>query len=184
MRKLRHIAVSVLCAMGVLLPLQFLGATAAQAVTFTDLTLINGWNGGPFGTAQPSAATIGGIVHLRGAIATFGTNPRPFVLPAPFRPATTVIVPVDLCDAHNGRLVIVPSGGVLVQQEDGDPFSNLQCFISLDGATFAKAAAGFTALAPQNGWTNAPMGTSNAAVRNISGIIHFKGAVSSGSSPV
>jgi hypothetical protein len=123
--------------MGVLLPLQFLGATAAQAVTFTNLTLINGWTGGPFGTARARVAMIGGIVHFRGAIATSGTNSEPFVLPPAFRPATDVYVPVDLCNATNGRLVIQPNGTVTVGQKSGDPFSNAQCFTSLDGASFA-----------------------------------------------
>ncbi len=121
MRKLRHIAVGALCAVGALLPVQFFGATAAQAVTFTNLTLLNGWTAGPFGTGQPSVAIIGGIVHFRGAIATSGTNPEPFVLPASFRPSTNIFVPVDLCNATNGRLDIAPSGAVSVQQQSGDP---------------------------------------------------------------
>jgi len=184
MRKLRHIVVCALCAVGVLLPVQFFGATAAQAVTFTNLTLINGWTAGPFSTGKPAVAIIGGIVHFRGAIATSGTNPEPFVLPASFRPSTNVFVPVDLCNANNGRLDITPSGDVTVQQQSGDPFSNAQCFTSLDGVTFALSAAGFTGLTLQNGWTNAPFGTSNAAVRNVSGVIRFKGAVASGTSGV
>ena len=136
MRKLRHIAVCVLCAVGALLPVQFFGVTAAQAVTFTNLTLLNGWTAGPFGTGNPSVAIIGGIVHFRGAIATSGTNPEPFVLPASFRPATNVFVPVDMCNATNGRLDIAPSGVVTVEAESGN-FSNAACFTSLDGAWFA-----------------------------------------------
>jgi hypothetical protein len=184
MRKLRHIAVCALCTVGALLPVQFFSATAAQAVTFTNLTLLNGWTAGPFSTGQPSVAIIGGIVRFRGAIATSGTNPEPFVLPASFRPSTNVFVPVDLCNATNGRLDIAPSGVVTVEQQSGDPFSNAQCFTSLDGASFALSATGFTGLTLQNGWTNAPFGTSNAAARNVSGIIHFKGAVASGTSGV
>jgi hypothetical protein len=48
--------------------------------------------------------TISGIVHFKGAIATTGSNPVPFTLPSAFRPATAVFVPVDLCNATNGRL--------------------------------------------------------------------------------
>jgi hypothetical protein len=183
MTNLRRIAVCVLCALGALLPVQFLGVTAAQAVTFTNLTLLNGWTGGPFGTGGPSVANIGGIVHFRGAIATSGSNPEPFVLPASFRPAVNVFVPVDLCNATNGRLDIAPSGVVDVEAEGGT-FANAQCFTSLDGVTFALSATGFTGLSPQNGWTNAPFGTSSAAVRNISGVVRFKGAVASGTSGV
>jgi len=183
MRKLRHIAVCVLCAVGALLPVQFFGVTAAQAVTFTNLTLLNGWTAGPFGTGNPSVAIIGGIVHFRGAIATSGTNPEPFVLPASFRPATNVFVPVDMCNATNGRLDIAPSGVVTVAQQDPG-FADAQCFTSLDGASFAPSATVFTGLTLQNGWTNAPFSTSNAAVAFVGGVVHFKGAVASGTSGV
>ena len=37
-----------------------------------------------------------------------------------------------------------------------------------------------TALTLKNGWTNAPFGTSNAAVQTVSGIVHFKGAIATG----
>jgi len=185
MRRLRHIVVCILCAVGALLPVQFFGLTAAQAVTFTNLTLINGWTAGPFSTGSPSVAIIGGIVHFRGAIATSGTNPEPFVLPASFRPSTNVYVPVDMCNATNGRLDIAPSGDVTVQQQNGDPFSNAQCFTSLDGVTFAVSASGFTALTPQNGWTGGPFSTSAPAVSDINGIVHFEGAIAtSGMNPV
>jgi hypothetical protein len=55
-------------------------------------------------------------------------------------------VPVDLCNATNGRLDIAPSGTVSVEQQNGDPFTNAQCFTSLDGVSFAKSATSFTAL--------------------------------------
>jgi hypothetical protein len=32
----------------------------------------------------------------------------------------------------------------------------------------------------QNGWTNAPFGTSNAAVTTIAGVVHFQGAIATG----
>src|SRR4029077_11903429 len=183
MRKLRHIAVCALCTVGALLPVQFLGATAAQAVTFTNLTLLNGWTAGPFSTGPPSVAIIGGIAPSRGAIATSGTNPEPLVLPASPRPSTNVFVPVDLCNATNGRLDIAPSGVVTVQQQDSG-FADAQCFTSLEGVSFATSATGFTGLTLQNGWTNAPFGTANAAVALAGGIVHFEGAVSSGTNSV
>src|SRR6516165_2614096 len=55
------------------------------------------------------------------------------------------------------------------------------------GAAGAQAAqvASFTPLTLKNGWTGAPFGTSNPAVSNISGIVHFKGAIAtSGTNPV
>ena len=80
--------------------------------------------------------TISGIVRFKGAIATTGTNPVPFTLPAAFRPASVVFVQVDLCNATNGRLQIEPAGVVTVQAEGG-AFSNAACFTSLDGVSFA-----------------------------------------------
>ena len=153
------------------------GATFAKSATsFTALTLKNGWTGAPFSTSNPAARVISGIVHLKGAIATTGTNAVPFTLPSAFRPATAVYVPVDLCDATNGRLFIQHSGVVTVEAEGGT-FSNAQCFTSLDGASFAKSASSFTSLTLANGWTGSPFGTSAPAVRTISGIVQFKGAM-------
>jgi hypothetical protein len=109
---------------------------AKSAGLFTPLTLQNGWFNSPFGTAAPAVRAISGIVDLRGAIATSGTNPVPFTLPAAFRPAAVVFVAVDLCDATNGRLQIEPSGVVTVEAE-GAAFGNAACFTSLDGVSFA-----------------------------------------------
>jgi hypothetical protein len=148
---------------------------AKSAASFTSLKLQNGWTNAPFSTSKAAVRTISGIVHFKGAIATSGTNTVPFRLPKAFRPAHNTYVPVDLCNANNGRLVIEPSGVVAVEAETN--FSDAQCFTSLDGASFAKSAASFTSLKLQNGWTNAPFSTSKAAVRKISGIVHFKGAI-------
>jgi hypothetical protein len=42
-----------------------------------------------------------------------------------------------------------------------------------------------TELTLQNGWTNTPYwGTRNAGVTLVSGIVHFKGAIGNGSSPL
>ncbi len=155
-----------------------MGGTAAfaQFVGPTPLTLINGWTNAPFSTSNASVEEVSGIVQFRGAIATSGNNSSPFVMPPGLAPATDVYIPVDLCGAANGRLHITPGGAVDVEAENGT-FSNAQCFTSLDGASYAPAATGFTPLTLINGWTNAPFGTSNAAVENIGGIIHFKGAI-------
>ena len=126
---------AALCAASMLAvtgPIVLLGGAAAQAHTpaphlltnsFTPLTLQKGWTDSPFGTSAAAVRTISGIVHLKGAIATTGTNPVPFTLPASFRPASVVFVPVDLCNATNGRLQIEPTGVVSVQAEGG-AFSN------------------------------------------------------------
>jgi hypothetical protein len=151
------------------------GVSFAKSGTFTALKLKNGWTNKPFGTSSAGARTVSGVVHLKGAIATSGTNPVPFTLPAAFRPATNVFVKVDLCDSANGRLFIQHNGTVTVDVENN--FSDAQCFTSLDGVSYAKSASSFTPLALVNGWTNAPFGTSNAAVRTISGVVQLKGAI-------
>jgi hypothetical protein len=149
---------------------------AKSATSYTPLTLQNGWTNAPFSTSDAAVRTIAGIVYLKGAIATTGTNPQPFVLPTAFRPATEVFVKVDLCSATDGRLQIDPSGTVTVEAEDGT-FSNAQCLTSLDGVSFAKSATSFTPLTLQNGWTDGPDSTSNAAAEDIDGIVHLKGAI-------
>ena len=152
------------------------------APTFTDLVLQNGWTNAPFSTRNAQVAMVGGVVRLRGAIAN-GTTGAAFVLPVGMRPATNTYVPVDLCNATKGRLNIQPNGQATVQAENGT-FTNAQCFTSLEGAQFAPSAGGFTALALQNGWVNAPFSTSNAAAANIAGIVQLKGAIASGTSAV
>jgi len=177
----RHGALALLFSAVLLLALVTVGSTlaVAQFVGPTPLTLTNGWINYSSGTSLATVEQVTGIVQLRGAISTSGTNPVPFTLPAGFRPATAVYVPVDLCNATKGRLFIQTSGVVTVQAEGGT-FSNAQCFTSLDGASFAPQATGFTPLTLVNGWLNAPFSTSNAEAQKINGIVHFKGAISSG----
>jgi len=152
-----------------------------SGLTFTGLTLVNGWTNAPFSTRNAASALSSGIVYLRGAIATTGTNAFPFTLPVGRRPSTSVYVPVNLCGATKGRLFIPTTGAVQVVAENGT-FSNAQCFTSLEGVSFAVSTAGFTPLTLVNGWTNAPFSTRNAAVINIGDTIHFQGAIASGSS--
>jgi hypothetical protein len=129
--------VRLACALGVLVPVWAVGASQAQAATFTPLTLQNSWTNAPFSTRNAAVANINGIVQFEGAIATIQTNPVPFTLPSAFRPQHAVYVPVDLCNATNGRLFIQPSGTATVQAESGN-FSNAACFTSLEGVSFAK----------------------------------------------
>jgi hypothetical protein len=138
MKRIRSIAVGALCALGLIFPVQFLGTSAAQAAIFTPLALGHGWSNGPFGTSSAGVTSISGIVHLKGAIRNTTTDPSmvPFTLPAAFRPGTNRFIPVDLCNATNGRLFIQPSGVVTIQAEGGK-LSNARCFTSLDGASFA-----------------------------------------------
>ena len=178
-RRLRRAAAGAVCAAAVALPL--IGAVSAQAATtavpaYTTLKLVNGWTGYGSGLATPAVANISGIVHLKGGMKTSGTNAVAFTLPVADRPTAEVYVPVDECGATNGRLVIAPSGVVSVAAQ-GNAWNEAQCFVSLDGATFAKTATSFTALTPLNGWISYGGGTASPAARNISGIVYLKGAI-------
>jgi hypothetical protein len=110
---------------------------APNANGFTPLTLINGWTLSPYATSAPAAVVISGVTHLKGAMSTSGTSASPFILPAGMRPKKDVYVPLDLCDAGNGRLHITPSGFTDVEEEDGS-LDYAACFTSLDGASFVN----------------------------------------------
>jgi hypothetical protein len=151
---------------------------------FNALTPINGWAGSPFGTETPAYSNVDGIVQLKGAMQTNGTDPLAFTMPAGSIPSSTVYVQTDLYLAATGRLTIDTAGNVTAQ-DDGGGFVNAPQFTSLEGVSFAVNATGFTALTLQNGWTNAPFGTRNAAVKNDNGVIRFEGAIAtSGTNPV
>lgn len=140
-------------------------------------TLLNGWTAAPFGTRTVKAKIANGVVRLRGAVAS-GSSAIIFNLPANMRPGTTVHVAVDLCSAAGGRLTISPNGDVLVDAEG--PFSDAQCFTSLDGAWFLAAPPGQVALTLVNGWTPAPFGTRAPKAVLIGGVVYFKGALTNG----
>jgi hypothetical protein len=151
---------------------------ALSSSSFTALKLQPGWT--EFDNLYRKAAVrvVDGIVHLEGEIKTAGTNPAAFTLPAGLRPGTNVYILINLCTGSIGRLDITPGGAVTVQPEGTGNWWMVKCGTSLEGASFALSPASYTALTLQNGWMSAPYGTANAAVRNISGIVHLKGAIS------
>ena len=148
---------------------------ALSAKSFTALKLQSGWK--EFGSLYRKAAVrlIGGIVHFEGEIRTAGTKPAAFTLPAGLRPSRNVNVLINVCTGSIGRLHITAKGVVTVRSEEG--VWAVQCGTSLDGATFALSPKSFTALKLKTGWINAPAGTAKAAVRSISGIVRFTGAI-------
>jgi hypothetical protein len=150
---------------------------ALSPSSFTALKLQPGWTEFDNLYRNGAVRVINGIVHFEGEIKTAGTKPAAFTLPAGLRPSTNVYVLINLCTGSIGRLHITPSGAVTVQPEGTGDWWMVKCGVSLDGASFALSPASFTALTLQNGWMNAPYATSNAAVRNISGIVHLKGAI-------
>jgi hypothetical protein len=143
MRRIIRSAFGLLLGAALLVAALAVGSTPALAqfegptpLTLVNLTLVNGCTNAPFNTSNAAVEKINGIVHFKGAVAN-GTNAVMITLPAGFRPLTDVYVPVDLCNATNGRIHIVPSGVVNVEAEGGN-FNNAQCFTSLDGASFVR----------------------------------------------
>ena len=157
------------------------GASFAVASdSFKPLRLRHQWV--PYGadTREPMIRIIGGVVHFQGAMGTTGASHYPFVLPAKYHPAAEVFLPVDLCSASDGQILITPDGTAAVQAETD--FSNAQCFTSLEGVEFAVDSTGFTKLNLLNGWTT-HLGSTDPGARLLNGgIVQLEGAMSAGSS--
>jgi len=155
---------------------------AVSTSGFTPLVLQNGWTHAPYSTSAAAVRGNGqGFIYFMGAIAN-GTSGAAFTIPAGMAPFNDTYVPIDLCNATKGRLLIHPSGLVEVQTEGS--FGNATCFTSLEGAGFASNGFGFSALTPLSGWLTAPYGTTNPQARLFDGIVHLRGAVWNGSSAV
>ncbi len=106
---------------------------------FTSLKLLNGWKNRAFGAATVGARLVSGTVELRGGMSTAGTDDLPFTLPKSLRPGHIVYVPVDLCNAHYGRVEIEPNGESLIEiNAETSTWANAQCFTSFEGASFAR----------------------------------------------
>lgn len=106
---------------------------------FTSLKLLNGWTNRAFGAAAVGGRLVSGTVELRGAMATTGTTELAFTLPKSLRPSHIVYVPVDLCNAHYGRVEIETNGDAFVEiNGETSTWANAQCFTSLEGASFAR----------------------------------------------
>jgi hypothetical protein len=168
-------------------PLRAATATFRQIATqfdaFARPILLNGWFSYPSSTNDPQGALVNNTVHLRGAIATNGTNAFPFQLPPGLRPSADIYVPTNLCNAKKGRLKIDVGGVTTVEAEAGD-WAAAKCFTSLDGISFAVNSASFTNVSLKNGWVRSIYTTRNPAVRNVNGIVRMMGAVQGGSNPL
>ena len=157
---------------------------AVSTTGYSAITLQNGWTA--YGTRNPAATIIGNVVHLAGAIKTAGTNHVAFTLPLGMGPSTNVYLPIDLCNATKGRILIDIGGmATIFAENDATAFSNAQCFTSLEGVSYPltpESMSGFTCLDLQNGWVGMPYSTRMPCVKNDGGIVRLLGAVSSGTS--
>ena len=114
------------------------GSTAAS-LTWTKLSLKNGW--ATEGGARPPAVAIDsfGIVHFRGAMhEPTGNSNNPFRLPLKFRSAKDVYLGLDLNVGNNGQMYLDPKTGQANLEGEGATISQAQQLTSLDGVSFAK----------------------------------------------
>jgi hypothetical protein len=174
--RLLAVGVTVLAAAMMALPAAATAAPASQGVTFTDLTLQNGWTTYPT-TATPAVAIIDGIVHLRGGISnpSVSNSDVAFVLPKRFRPPKYVSVPVDMWQATPGELNIAPDGTTEVISAGAT--SDATQFTSLDGVSFALSAARYTPLRLRRGWHNFDSFYRKPSVGLTGGVVHFAGDI-------
>jgi hypothetical protein len=170
------------------------GFDAAQCMTSLDgveyvfstagyfpMPLINGWSN--YGTRNAALVrTNSDTVHLAGAIKAGGTNPTPFIVSDFLRPSANVYLPVDLCGGRKGYLLVAANGTVTVGVNGAGTWSDVQCFVSLDGLSYSQTASGYTALSLKNGWTNAIFSTRAPAARAVAGLVQLQGAVANGTS--
>ena len=107
---------------------------ALNATGYTALSLGTGW--ATYGSGRaPALSVSGNIVRFQGSMTgTTTAATQPFVIPAGFRPAATVWVPVGLCNAAHGRLQITPAGAVSLSAEVA--FGDATCFTTLEGVSF------------------------------------------------
>lgn len=136
----------------------------------------NGWNSAPFSTRSISFSDVAGVLYLQGAVSS-GSAARIFTLPPNLRPTSEIFAPVDLCNGLSGSLRIAPSGNVSVNATG--PFTDAQCFTSLEGVSFALSA--FAPLNLVNGW-NAASVHNAAAIARSGNIVTFTGLISGGDS--
>ena len=156
--------------------------TSVDGVSFmlgsaTALTPSNGWTNAPYNTRPAAVRNDAGIVKLQGALSG-GTINTLFTLPTNLRPTSQVYIPVDLCNARKGRLAINPNGVTSVHTFGW--LDDARCFTSLEGVSFPIDGSGFTTMMLQNGWASMPpaWGTRAPMAKNVNGIIHFAGAMS------
>jgi hypothetical protein len=153
--------------------------TASTGFKPLPLLLSDGWTSGAGGTSTLKVHKSGSLVRFEGAISGGTANPVAIFPLLSFRSPAVITIAVDMCNATNGRAVITPDGYMSVVAESD--FSNAQCFTSLDGAFFTVNTIGFTPAGPLlNGWEGVPEHWT-PAVKKISGVVTFQGAIRFGS---
>ena len=115
-------------------------AATAAGVTWTSLSLINGWatQNGTYGTGNPKVSLQGGIVYLSGSLAQSTPGNATFaILPASFRPSHNLYITVYTNADTTGTLYIAHSG--VMEAYSGTSCGSgdaAQCFTSLATVSF------------------------------------------------
>jgi hypothetical protein len=115
-------------------------AATAAGVTWTSLSLINGWatENGTYGTGNPKVSLQGGIVYLSGSLAQSTPGNDTFaILPASFRPSHNMYITVYTNGDTSGTLFIAHSGVMEAYSGTACGSGNTaQCFTSLATVSF------------------------------------------------
>lgn len=151
----------------------------ATSVTWTDLTLINGWasSESQWGSGDPAWTVRDGIVYLSGsAQLTTGTSTEVAVLPPAARPAKTQYLTVYTYANTSGIVDVFPDGRVYV---NASSIHNPESFTSFAGLSFPAAATARHQLALENGWkTGLAAWKTGAPAYSVSdGIVHLSGSL-------
>jgi hypothetical protein len=105
---------------------------------YAKQTLLNGWAHASDGTRDVAASVESGVVRFQGSAWTFAGNNafHLLTLPSSARPSVRVSLPVGLCAAAGGRLIVEANGNVTVQPDFAP--SDATCFTSFEGVRFAR----------------------------------------------
>ncbi len=115
-------------------------AATAAGVTWTSLSLINGWTSenGTYGTGNPKVSLQGGIVYLSGSLAQSTPGNSEFaILPSSFRPTHNLYITVYTNGDTTGTVYIAHSGVMEAYSTTACGSGNTaQCFTSLATVSF------------------------------------------------
>jgi len=106
-------------------------------VAWTNFALLNGWVVGCCSSGTPAWGVNGtGILYLRGAARTVGTNELLAVLPAGNRPSHYLYLPVYTDGSTEGSIEIWPNGDIYAYGDTTPEFD----YLSLNGISFVIGA--------------------------------------------
>ena len=115
-------------------------AATAAGVTWTSLSLINGWasENGTYGTGNPKVAVQSGIVYLSGSLAQSTPGSDTFaILPSSFRPSHNLYITVYTNGDTSGTALHRPQRDMEAYSGDRCGSGNTaQCFTSLATVSF------------------------------------------------